>query len=264
MLTLNRDGWLLFATRFTRLFAYGALSVVLVFYLVGLGLTEAQTGLLLTATLIGQLIHEGVYDLWARAPVDEWQRPDDPRRAIRIADLLRMSSGLRFIAPQDPDFDPARGYPDHLYVYTGAIDAHLGRPVLGRLQDIENVLHSGVIDEVAICLPPTDVTLIEPVTRLCEEEGKIVRIPLEPVGLTLPGGRTEEFDGIQVLSLVYGPDRTLALIAKQAADIVLAGIGLIVLSPLLAAVAIAIALSDGRSAWPGWRRATRSRATRSR
>ena len=54
----------------------------------------------------------------------EWQRPDDPRRAIRIADLLRMSSGLRFVAPQDPDFDPARGYPDHLYVYTGAIDAY--------------------------------------------------------------------------------------------------------------------------------------------
>ena len=132
------------------------------------------------------------------------------------------------------------------HLSNGAIDPHLGRPVLGRLQDIENVLHSGVIDEVAICLPPTDVTLIEPVTRLCEEEGKIVRIPLEPVGLTLPGGRTEEFDGIQVLSLVYGPDRTLALIAKQAADIVLAGIGLIVLSPLLAAVAIAIALSDGR------------------
>jgi len=31
VLTLNRDGWLLFATRFIRLFAYGALSVVLVF-----------------------------------------------------------------------------------------------------------------------------------------------------------------------------------------------------------------------------------------
>jgi len=78
----------------------------------------------ITATLMGQLIYEGVYDLWAPAPVEDWQRPDDPRRAIRIADLLRMSSGLRFIAPQDPDFDPARGYPDHLYVYTGAIDAY--------------------------------------------------------------------------------------------------------------------------------------------
>ena len=46
--SLTADGWLLFATRFIRLFAYGALSVVLVFYLVGLGLTESQTGLLLT------------------------------------------------------------------------------------------------------------------------------------------------------------------------------------------------------------------------
>jgi len=40
---LTRDAWLLFATRFTRLFAYGSLSVVLVFYLIGLGLNESQT-----------------------------------------------------------------------------------------------------------------------------------------------------------------------------------------------------------------------------
>jgi exopolysaccharide biosynthesis polyprenyl glycosylphosphotransferase len=132
------------------------------------------------------------------------------------------------------------------HLSNGEVDARLGRPVLGGLQDIEDVLHSGVIDEVAICLPPSDVALIEPVTRLCEEEGKIVRIPLDTVGLTLPGGRTEDFDGIQVLSLVYGPDRALALIAKQAADIVLAALALIVLSPLLAVVALAIALLEGR------------------
>ena len=46
---LTRDTGLLFATRFIRLFAYGSLSVVLVFYLVGLGLSEQQAGLLLTA-----------------------------------------------------------------------------------------------------------------------------------------------------------------------------------------------------------------------
>ena len=39
---LTRDGWLLFVTRFARLFAYGSLSVILVFYLIGLGLTEVQ------------------------------------------------------------------------------------------------------------------------------------------------------------------------------------------------------------------------------
>jgi MFS family permease len=53
---LTRDGRLLFATRFVRLFAYGCLSVVLVFYLVGVGLTEPQTGLLLTLTLVGDTV----------------------------------------------------------------------------------------------------------------------------------------------------------------------------------------------------------------
>src|SRR5947209_18385681 len=52
---LPRDGIVLFLTRFLRLFAYGALSVVLVFYLVSLGLTEAQVGLLLTLMLAGDI-----------------------------------------------------------------------------------------------------------------------------------------------------------------------------------------------------------------
>ena len=43
----------LFTARFIRLFAYGALSVVLVFYLIGIGLTQPQTGLLLALTLLG-------------------------------------------------------------------------------------------------------------------------------------------------------------------------------------------------------------------
>jgi exopolysaccharide biosynthesis polyprenyl glycosylphosphotransferase len=132
------------------------------------------------------------------------------------------------------------------YLSHGEIATGLERPVLGRLEDIALVLHAAVIDEVAICLPASDVTLIEPVTRLCEEEGKIVRIPLADYTLTLPGGRTEEFDGIQVLSLVYGPDRILGLIAKQFTDVVFAALALLVLSPVLALVAIAIAVADGR------------------
>src|SRR5260370_41781441 len=54
--TLTRDGWLLFFTRFIRLFAYGSLSGVLGFYLIGLGLSDSQTGLLLTLTLVGDTV----------------------------------------------------------------------------------------------------------------------------------------------------------------------------------------------------------------
>jgi CubicO group peptidase (beta-lactamase class C family) len=77
----------------------------------------------LTATLIGILVNQGVYDLWQPAPIPQWQGADDPRGKIRIADLLHMSSGLRIRAPQDPDYDPSVGYPDHLYLYTGSVNS---------------------------------------------------------------------------------------------------------------------------------------------
>lgn len=73
----------------------------------------------LTATLLGVLIRQGVYKLDQPAPIPEWQAAGDPRSRIRIADILNMSSGLRIRAPQDPDYDSASTYPDHLYLYTG-------------------------------------------------------------------------------------------------------------------------------------------------
>jgi CubicO group peptidase (beta-lactamase class C family) len=76
-----------------------------------------------TATLMGLLIQQGVYQLDQPAPVPEWQEEGDPRARIRISDILHMSSGLRCRAPLDPDFDPALGYPDHLYLYTGGANS---------------------------------------------------------------------------------------------------------------------------------------------
>ncbi|HEV2147057.1 MAG TPA: serine hydrolase [Longimicrobiaceae bacterium] len=78
----------------------------------------------LTATLFARLVQDGIFRLDQPAPVKEWHdRPGDPRSRIRVRDLLQMSSGLHFIASQDPDYTPAMGYPDHMYIYTGAVDA---------------------------------------------------------------------------------------------------------------------------------------------
>jgi CubicO group peptidase (beta-lactamase class C family) len=77
----------------------------------------------LTATLFALLLKEGLFTLDQPAPVPDWRQPGDPRGRIRVSDLLRMSSGLRFIAGQDPDYSPDKGYPDHMYIYTGAVDA---------------------------------------------------------------------------------------------------------------------------------------------
>src|SRR5947208_10077052 len=85
---LTRDAWLLFATRFIRMFAYGALSVVLVFYLVGLGLSEVQTGLLLTATLAG----DTVISLYLTTQADRIGR----RRMLVAGAVLMAAAGLVF------------------------------------------------------------------------------------------------------------------------------------------------------------------------
>src|ERR1700680_997095 len=86
--TLTRDGWLLFLTRFTRLFAYGSLSVILVFYLIGLGLTEVQSGLVLTLTLAGDV----VVSLFLTTRADRIGR----RRMLIIGAILMAAAGLAF------------------------------------------------------------------------------------------------------------------------------------------------------------------------
>jgi MFS family permease len=86
--TLSSDGWLLFVTRFARLFAYGSLSVILVFYLIGLGLTEGQAGLVLTLTLVGDV----VVSLYLTTRADRTGR----RRMLVVGSILMAAAGLAF------------------------------------------------------------------------------------------------------------------------------------------------------------------------
>ena len=77
----------------------------------------------LTGALMGVLIQQGAYELWQPAPIPEWQSAGDPRQAIRIGDIMRMSSGIRIRTPGDYAANPSLGYPDHLYFYTGTVNS---------------------------------------------------------------------------------------------------------------------------------------------
>ena len=55
-----------------------------------------------TGLLIGALVKDGKLQLDAPAPIAEWHRPGDPRAAITLRDLMRMSSGLQHIEVGDP------------------------------------------------------------------------------------------------------------------------------------------------------------------
>jgi MFS family permease len=88
MKLLTRDARLLFLSRFIRLFAYGSLSVVLVFYLIGLGLRESQTGILLTLALVG----DTVISLYLTTRADRIGR----RRMLIVGSILMAAAGLAF------------------------------------------------------------------------------------------------------------------------------------------------------------------------
>src|SRR2546429_2994788 len=91
--TLPRDGVLLFVSRFTRLFAYGALSVILVFYLVSLGLSEAQVGVLLTLTLAGDM----AISLLLTTQADRIGR----RRMLIVGAILMAGAGVAFASTKN-------------------------------------------------------------------------------------------------------------------------------------------------------------------
>lgn len=85
---LTPDGRLLFGTRIIRLFAYGFLSVVLVLYLVQVGLTETEIGLLLTLTLIG----DTAISLWMTTSADRMGR----RKMLLVGASLMVFAGALF------------------------------------------------------------------------------------------------------------------------------------------------------------------------
>ncbi len=119
------------------------------------------------------------------------------------------------------------------------------RPILGSVEDIEEILHSQVVDEVAVCLAPTAAQYLEPITGLAAGEGKTVRIPVDPVQEVLPTAYQEEFDGFLVRSLIHDGQREAGLVAKRVLDIVGAGVGLLLLSPLLIGTAIVLFMREG-------------------
>ncbi len=87
---VRRDVGLLFATRVLRMFGYGFLAVVLVLYLTAIGLSGAETGLLLGLTLLG----DAAVSLWLTTHADRLGR----RRVLVAGAALMLLAGVAFTA----------------------------------------------------------------------------------------------------------------------------------------------------------------------
>jgi exopolysaccharide biosynthesis polyprenyl glycosylphosphotransferase len=153
--------------------------------------------------------------------------------------------------------DAVEGHPELGLRVTGHLSApndgtpQRRRPVIGSIQDLGEVLRTRVVDEIAICLTAADRALVEPVARICQEEGRIVRIPAalltgaSGADQSLERGNAEELGDVPILTFLYGPDRVLGMAVKRGLDIILSVGALVLLSPLIGGIAVYIRLKEG-------------------
>ena len=171
----------------------------------------------------------------------------DHGRNVRYMLILGANSRARAFA------DLVRNHPELGLVVIGHLKADaadggviLANPLLGMVDDLESILHSEIVDEVAICLPFSMEELIEQTAYLCEQEGKVVRIPIAPIERVLTSGRLESIDGVGIYSVAQGSDRVFGMIVKRLVDFVGSAIAIVLLSPILLLVSFLIKLdSDG-------------------
>lgn len=118
-----------------------------------------------------------------------------------------------------------------------------GAPVLGAADDLPGILQEQVVDEVIFILSRRQLDEFEESILLCSELGVRAR-----VALFFPHMKArvvlEELEGIPLLTFTNTPAAPFPTFVKQLLDVAFAALGLVLLAPVMAAVAVAIKLTS--------------------
>ena len=123
-----------------------------------------------------------------------------------------------------------------------------GAPVrrLGGIEEIRSVLTAHHIDIVIIALPHSDYPRLSTVLHEIGDEPVAIHLVPDLFNLASLRGGVEEFESIAFIHLrespLYGWNRVL----KRGFDLVLGALALLVALPIMAAIAVAVAMTSGR------------------
>jgi len=119
-----------------------------------------------------------------------------------------------------------------------------GAPVIGTADELERVLAEKPVDQVVLALPSEDMPLIKALMeRLALHTVDVKIVPDLFQYVTLYGG-LEEFGGLPIVSLQGGPLEGWNLVAKRAFDILFSSLALLLVSPLMLLIAVAVKLTS--------------------
>ena len=157
----------------------------------------------------------------ASAPRTLWAALIDPRRSRSTHRLLGFID----------DREPPR------------IDMVLEAPLLGRLDELGEIVRREAIDEVFLSLPVSSAPRIEHVlAQLRDSTASVHFLPQWPQNSELRV-RIDQVAGTRMLTVCGSPFTGLRASLKRSADIVLALIAIVLTAPLMLLIATAIRLS---------------------
>jgi exopolysaccharide biosynthesis polyprenyl glycosylphosphotransferase len=122
-------------------------------------------------------------------------------------------------------------------------------PVLGTYQDIPllTIRDHYVIDEVLVAPSArrlADLQALEPVFLALEEQGIVTRLVVNFLPRSQSGLSFDELGGLPLLTFSTAPHDEVVLFVRRTVELVLASALLVLLSPLLLAIAVAIKLDS--------------------
>lgn len=140
-------------------------------------------------------------------------------------------------------------HPEWGYVFAGHVledgeRAPRGARVLGRLDELGQILEREVLDEVVIGARSARLDRIEEAVRLCEEQGVGVKVLLDFFPNSTSRIAVEELEGMPVLSFATAPTEVAPLATKRIFDLVVSVAGLVLLAPLFFGIALAVKLDS--------------------
>jgi exopolysaccharide biosynthesis polyprenyl glycosylphosphotransferase len=155
-------------------------------------------------------------------------------RAREMATLIEESRGmgLRLVGFVDPNSEGSN------------LGDRFGRYEVFPPSVLEQVLQDKVIDEVVFAVNMQELARLEPLMAHCANVGVKIRVQLEFLPEAYSRIYLENFHDVPLLSLSSAPESELLLFFKRAFDVVLSAASLVLLAPILFAIAAAIRITS--------------------
>lgn len=116
--------------------------------------------------------------------------------------------------------------------------------VLGGYESIPSIVQEGEIVDEVLVVPASrrldDLKMLEPLFLQLEELGVVTRLVVNFLPQALSRVSFDELGGTPILTFSTAPRDELLLFVRRAIDVVVSSIALVILSPILVAIALAI------------------------